>query len=46
MSGYTTDEGVRRGLLSAGAAFVQKPLSLEHVVTTVQQMLNGEPVVS
>jgi CheY-like chemotaxis protein len=43
MSGFTNDEGVRRGLLSAGAVFVQKPLNLERVVRTVQRMLNDEP---
>jgi two-component system cell cycle sensor histidine kinase/response regulator CckA len=43
MSGFTNDEGIRRGLLSAGAAFIQKPLNLDHVVRTVQRLLNGEP---
>jgi len=40
MSGYTDDESVRRGLLPTGAAFIQKPLDVDRLLTMVRALLD------
>ena len=46
MSGYTNDEGIRRGLLPDGAAFVQKPLNTGRVLEAVHALLAEDPAMS
>ncbi|MDP9491417.1 MAG: response regulator [Actinomycetota bacterium] len=41
MSGYTDDAVVRRGVLSAGTAFVQKPFSSDELARKVRGLLDG-----
>ncbi len=41
MSGYTNDEIIRRGLLSPGAPFLQKPFSPEALATKVREVLDA-----
>jgi two-component system cell cycle sensor histidine kinase/response regulator CckA len=41
MSGYTNDEIIRRGLLSPGAPFLQKPFSPEALATKVRELLDA-----
>jgi PAS domain S-box-containing protein len=41
MSGYTDDAVVRRGVLSAGTAFVQKPFSSDELARKVRSLLDG-----
>jgi FixJ family two-component response regulator len=40
-SGYTEGDIQRRGLLTGGAAFLQKPVTPEALVKAVAEMLNG-----
>jgi len=41
MSGYTNDEIIRRGLLTPGAPFLQKPFSPEALATKVREVLDA-----
>jgi PAS domain S-box-containing protein len=41
MSGYTNDEIIRRGLLSPGAPYLQKPFSPEALASKVRQILDA-----
>jgi two-component system cell cycle sensor histidine kinase/response regulator CckA len=41
MSGYTNDAVLRRGLLDAGVAFLQKPFSRNEVARRVRELLDG-----
>ena len=41
MSGYTNDEIMRRGLLTPGAPFLQKPFSPEALATKVREVLDA-----
>ena len=41
MSGYTNDEIIRRGLLTPGAPFLQKPFSPETLATKVREVLDA-----
>jgi two-component system cell cycle sensor histidine kinase/response regulator CckA len=41
MSGYTNDEIIRRGLLSPGAPYLQKPFSPEALASKVRQVLDA-----
>jgi len=43
MSGYMDDSIVRHGVLSARAAFLQKPITPETLTTKVRQVLDVEP---
>lgn len=40
-SGYTDDEAMRRGLLSAGAPFIPKPFDPDKVLSRVRALLDG-----
>ncbi|HZI74962.1 MAG TPA: response regulator, partial [Gemmatimonadales bacterium] len=40
-SGYTEGDIQRRGLLTGGAAFLQKPVTPELLVEAVEELLNG-----
>lgn len=40
MSGYTDDAVVRRGVLSAGIAFIQKPFSSDELARKVRAVLD------
>ncbi|HZI41099.1 MAG TPA: PAS domain S-box protein [Gemmatimonadaceae bacterium] len=42
MSGYTNDDMVRRGLLDAGAAFLQKPFTAADLTLAVRSVLDAE----
>jgi two-component system cell cycle sensor histidine kinase/response regulator CckA len=41
MSGYTNDEIIRRGLLSPGAPYLQKPFSPEALASKVREVLDA-----
>jgi two-component system, cell cycle sensor histidine kinase and response regulator CckA len=41
MSGYTDDSIVRHGVLAAGVAFIQKPLTLQALAKKVREVLDG-----
>jgi PAS domain S-box-containing protein len=41
MSGYTNDEIIRRGLVSPGVPFLQKPFSPEDLATKVREVLDA-----
>jgi PAS domain S-box-containing protein len=41
MSGYTEDAVVRRGVLAANTAFIQKPFSAEGLAAKVREVLDG-----
>ena len=41
MSGYTDDDVARRGLLDAGVAFLEKPVSPEVLTRKMRQILEG-----
>jgi len=43
MSGYTDDAVIRRGVLEAGMAFIQKPFGAEDLVRRVREVLEPEP---
>lgn|GEM_PF-1275790 len=43
ISGYTDDEATRRGLLDAGAPFLQKPFEAETLARRVRQVLDSQP---
>jgi PAS domain S-box-containing protein len=43
MSGYTNDEIIRRGLLTPGAPFLQKPFSPEALAAKVREVLDAAP---
>ena len=42
MSGYTDDAVIRRGVLEAGMAFIQKPFGAEDLVRRVREVLEPE----
>jgi CheY-like chemotaxis protein len=41
ISGYTNDEVVRRGVTRKDAAFIQKPFTVEELMTQVREVLDG-----
>jgi two-component system, cell cycle sensor histidine kinase and response regulator CckA len=41
MSGYTDDAVIRRGVLEAGMAFIQKPFGAEDLARRVREVLDG-----
>jgi DNA-binding NtrC family response regulator len=41
MSGYTDDDAIRRGLLFAHEAFIQKPFSMDELTRCVRTVLEG-----
>jgi DNA-binding NtrC family response regulator len=41
ISGYTSDEVVRRGISRKGAAFIQKPFTAEELMRKVRELLEG-----
>jgi CheY-like chemotaxis protein len=41
MSGYTDDDLARRGLLQAGAPYLEKPFSPQALIRTVQDVLDS-----
>jgi CheY-like chemotaxis protein len=43
MSGYADDDVARRGLLDAGVAFLEKPLSPDVLTRKMRQVLEGAP---
>jgi CheY-like chemotaxis protein len=43
MSGYTDEAVVRHGVLEAGMAFLQKPVSLEELGRKVREVLDAPP---
>jgi DNA-binding response OmpR family regulator len=43
VSGYTDDEATRRGLLDAGAPFLQKPFAAEALARRVRRVLDSQP---
>ena len=43
ISGYTDDEITRRGLLDAGAPFLEKPFEAEGLARRVREVLDGPP---
>jgi CheY-like chemotaxis protein len=40
MSGYTDDAIVHRGVLNAGMAFIQKPLSVDSLLAKIREVLD------
>jgi CheY-like chemotaxis protein len=42
MSGYTDDAVIRRGVLEAGMAFIQKPFGAEDLARRVREVLYGQ----
>lgn len=42
MSGYTDDAVIRRGVLEAGTAFIQKPFGAEDLARRVRDVLDGQ----
>jgi signal transduction histidine kinase/ActR/RegA family two-component response regulator len=42
MSGYTDDAVIRRGVLEAGMAFIQKPFGAEDLAGRVREVLDGQ----
>ena len=42
MSGYTDDAVIRRGVLEAGMAFIQKPFGAENLTRRVREVLDGQ----
>ena len=42
-SGYTGDEAARRGLLGTGAAFIQKPIHPDRLLSRIRLLLDGVP---
>ena len=42
MSGYTDDAVIRRGVLEAGMAFIQKPFGAENLARRVREVLDGQ----
>jgi DNA-binding NarL/FixJ family response regulator len=42
MSGYTTDDIIRRGLLDPSTAFLQKPFTAERLAAAVRDALDAE----
>jgi DNA-binding response OmpR family regulator len=44
VSGYTDDDIVRRGLIEATAAFLQKPFTAMHLAGAVRAVLDGREV--
>ena len=43
ISGYTTDEVVRRGVSGTDPAFIQKPFTAEELMKKVRELLDPEP---
>jgi FixJ family two-component response regulator len=41
MTGYSPQDVLKRGLVIAGASFVQKPFTPEGLVEAVERMLNA-----
>jgi len=41
MSGYTAEVIAHQGILDEGVAFIQKPFSVEEMVSKVRQVLQG-----
>ncbi len=46
MSGYTTDEVVRRGISRTDVAFIQKPFTLDELMRKVREVLDDSNSVS
>ncbi len=46
ISGYTGDFVVRNAILESGAAFVQKPFSMQYLAKKVREVLDGSSVVA
>jgi hypothetical protein len=44
VSGYTSDEILRRGIKSDGSIFVKKPFTAEDLMVRVRGALDSEPV--
>jgi two-component system cell cycle sensor histidine kinase/response regulator CckA len=44
MSGYTDDSIVRHGVLEAGVAFIQKPITPAALARKIREVLDQDPV--